>query len=83
MNHFLKLLFAGVVAAELALLAGCHHHDDSGSTTAPTSTDAFTSQVQGVVVGTDAKSETADPVAVSGITPTVSETAEPVPVTAN
>jgi nitrous oxide reductase accessory protein NosL len=82
MNTHIKLLLAGVTAAALALMAGCHHSDDGG-TAAPASTDAYTNQVSGVVAGPNAQSETADPAAVSGTSPITSETAQPIAVNVN
>jgi hypothetical protein len=81
----MQLKVLGAAALAIAL-AACHHHDDSGTTTTttPTSTDdAYTTAISGVVNGPDAASETAAPVAVSGTTPSTSDTSQPVPVNAN
>ena len=82
MSMQLKVLGAATLAIALA---ACHHHDDSGTTTTtPASTDdAYTTAISGVVNGPDAASETAAPVAVSGTTPSTSDTSQPVPVNAN
>ena len=82
MKNRLRILIAGTL---VVMLAACHSSNDSAGTTAPpTATpDAFTSQVSSVVSGSNAMSETAAPVVVSGITATASETALPVAVNTN